>query len=350
MASNAHQSPVKSGVPNHADRHESEIIGSPQARFVRVTPPPRGRQFWRDWSRRIPEPIWTLLYRMAACLVAYFGATLAVVLLNAVVDDIDLTLVLGIESTIILALISFAEFMRSEVYDRLKTDADISDAVMFRLLAGPLEHLEAINHEVALEKTAVSFAGVVDRIADAVLASVMLILLGPLLVQIAIAIKLDSPGPVVFSMTRRGKGGRSFGMLKFRTMYASASNTYHPNLQRGDAHKIPFRISSDPRITRLGAFLRRYSLDQLPQLWNVLRGEMAIIGPRAPWRVNQDDIGIGYEWSVRPGLIDPANYETLTFDFHDRQLTNYDYTRRRGIRRDARILFKAFRAMLRGRE
>jgi lipopolysaccharide/colanic/teichoic acid biosynthesis glycosyltransferase len=118
------------------------------------------------------------------------------------------------------------------------------------------------------------------RLMDVAGASLGLLLLAPLFAVAAIAIKATSPGPVLFRQRRSGLGGRQFVMLKFRSMVADAearkSQLTALNEQDGPA----FKIKDDPRITRFGRLLRRTSIDELPQLWNVLRGEMSLVGPR----------------------------------------------------------------------
>lgn len=118
------------------------------------------------------------------------------------------------------------------------------------------------------------------RLADVLAGGVALAALAPLLLLIAVAIKLSSPGPVLFVQERVGRNGRPFRLYKFRTMVTGAhllhQHVAHLNACDGPALKIP----NDPRLHALGAFLRRSSLDELPQLWNVLRGEMSLVGPR----------------------------------------------------------------------
>lgn len=124
-------------------------------------------------------------------------------------------------------------------------------------------------------------AVITKRVMDAIGAVLGLVLLAPVFLLIAIAIKLDSPGPVFFVQDRAGLGGRRFRMLKFRTMRAGADaekeTLSHLN-HSGDSRL--FKIPEDPRVTRLGALLRRWSLDELPQFWNVIRGDMSVVGPR----------------------------------------------------------------------
>src|SRR6202045_1418314 len=118
------------------------------------------------------------------------------------------------------------------------------------------------------------------RIMDVVLSTIVLVLLWPLLLAIAIAIKLESPGPVIYPSLRVGKNGRRFVCYKFRTMVPGAGELKDP-LRRLNQRRGPFfKIADDPRVTRLGRFLRKYSLEELPQLWNVLKGDMSLVGPR----------------------------------------------------------------------
>jgi exopolysaccharide biosynthesis polyprenyl glycosylphosphotransferase len=124
-------------------------------------------------------------------------------------------------------------------------------------------------------------AVIIKRVVDIVGAAVGLVVLAPVLALIALAIRLDSPGPVFFSQDRAGLGGRRFRMLKFRTMRVGADAEKHSlsHLNHSGDSRL-FKIPEDPRVTRLGALLRRWSLDELPQCWNVLMGDMSLVGPR----------------------------------------------------------------------
>ncbi|HVH72129.1 MAG TPA: sugar transferase [Candidatus Dormibacteraeota bacterium] len=118
------------------------------------------------------------------------------------------------------------------------------------------------------------------RILDLLVSSIAILFLWPLMLAIAIAVKLESRGPAIYASLRVGKGGVPFVCYKFRTMVPGANglrrHLRHLNQRRGPF----FKIANDPRITPFGRFLRKYSLDELPQLWNVLRGEMSLVGPR----------------------------------------------------------------------
>src|SRR5580658_3315405 len=120
------------------------------------------------------------------------------------------------------------------------------------------------------------------RVMDMVLAGLALVSLAPVLLAIAVAVRLDSPGPVFYSSERIGKKGRVFRCIKFRTMVRDAEKRRADVMHMNERDGVLFKITNDPRITRLGGFLRRYSLDELPQLWNVLRGDMSLVGPRPP--------------------------------------------------------------------
>jgi exopolysaccharide biosynthesis polyprenyl glycosylphosphotransferase len=135
------------------------------------------------------------------------------------------------------------------------------------------------------------------RAFDIVVAGTALLLLSPLLAAIALAIKLDSRGPVIYRQPRRGRNGSTFSIAKFRTMHDGAearrSDVLHLNEVDGPLFKVK---QGDPRVTRVGNFLRRTSLDELPQLWNVLRGDMSLVGPR-PFVLHEADQITG--WAAR---------------------------------------------------
>ncbi len=120
------------------------------------------------------------------------------------------------------------------------------------------------------------------RVLDVTLASIALVLLSPLLLAIGIAVAMDSPGPIFYSSERIGKKGRVFRCLKFRTMVNDAEKRRAEILHMNERDSVLFKITNDPRITRAGRVLRKYSLDELPQFVNVLRGDMSLVGPRPP--------------------------------------------------------------------
>jgi len=136
------------------------------------------------------------------------------------------------------------------------------------------------------------------RIVDFTAALVGLALLAPVMATIALATKLGDGGPVFFSQQRVGRGGRLFWMHKFRTMFVHAEQV-----------GLPLTVGQDPRVTRVGRWLRKTKLDELPQLWNVVRGEMSLVGPRpeVPRYVASYSDEQRRVLSVRPGITDPAS-------------------------------------------
>ncbi len=153
------------------------------------------------------------------------------------------------------------------------------------LRAGDPFYRDLVSHDETLRGELA-----VKRVMDIAIAVTAMVLLAPLLLLIAVAVKMSSPGPVLFRQTRVGQNGRLFTLLKIRSMHADADGSLHQHfvtrLIRGDVGSSAggriYKISSDPRMTAVGRRLRRTSLDELPQLWNVLKGDMSIVGPRPP--------------------------------------------------------------------
>ena len=158
----------------------------------------------------------------------------------------------------------------------------VPDLFQMRLSQVDVEDINGIPLLGMRDQTISGSNLLVKRSMDFVAALFGLILLLPLLLVIAIAIKLDSPGPVLFRQTRVGKDGREFSMYKFRSMHADAEQKLSELEAQNEAAGPLFKIREDPRRTRVGKFLRKTSLDELPQLYNVLRGDMSLVGPRPP--------------------------------------------------------------------
>lgn len=160
---------------------------------------------------------------------------------------------------------------------------------------------------------------IVKRAIDIIASATALIALAPLLGLIALAIMLDSPGPVLFRQTRVGKDGKTFTLHKFRSMRVGAEQEQDKLAERNEATGPLFKMRDDPRLTRVGKILRRFSFDELPQLHNVLRGEMSLVGPRPPLPKEVDEY---QEWhkkrlEIAPGLTglwQVSGRSDLTFD------------------------------------
>lgn len=142
------------------------------------------------------------------------------------------------------------------------------------------------------------------RLFDVVVSAVALVVLAPLFALVAIAIKLESRGPVLFRQTRVGLNGRSFSMVKFRSMYQDAEQRLQALRSQNEMSGPVFKMKNDPRITRVGRILRKLSIDELPQFWNVLTGTMSIVGPRPPLpsEVRQYQRWQRRRLSVKPGI------------------------------------------------
>ncbi|MGA3080122.1 MAG: sugar transferase [Terracidiphilus sp.] len=142
------------------------------------------------------------------------------------------------------------------------------------------------------------------RAVDIVFAALTLIVLSPVLLAVAIAIKLDSPGPIFYLSDRIGKKGRVFRCIKFRTMVSGAEEQRAAMMHMNEREGVLFKVRNDPRITKLGRFLRKYSLDEFPQFLNVLRGDMSVVGPRPPIGSEVREYKLGHlrRLDVTPGI------------------------------------------------
>ena len=148
-------------------------------------------------------------------------------------------------------------------------------------------------------------AYLMKRLIDVAAAAVLLTLFSPLYAGVALAIRLDSPGPIFFKQIRVGRWGTLFPMWKFRSMYIDAEERKRALMQENEmAGGVIFKMKRDPRITRVGRFIRKASIDELPQLWNVLVGDMSLVGPRPPLpvEVNQYSLSDRRRLDVVPGI------------------------------------------------
>jgi exopolysaccharide biosynthesis polyprenyl glycosylphosphotransferase len=191
----------------------------------------------------------------------------------------------------------------------------------------------------------------VKRAVDLVGATVGLLLSAPVMALAALGIRLTSPGPILFRQTRCGLNGRPFQMLKLRTMHSGAETSLAALLALNEMDGPVFKLRCDPRVTPFGRFLRRFSLDELPQLWNVLRGDMSLVGPRPamPAEVAQYETTVRRRLSMRPGLTclwQVSGRNQIGFDEWVRLDLRYIDTWSLG--NDVRILLKTVPAVLSG--
>lgn len=189
------------------------------------------------------------------------------------------------------------------------------------------------------------------HLADKIGAIVGLVLAAPIMISAAIAIKLETPGPVFFKQTRSGANGRPFPLYKFRTMTADAERHKDSLRNLNEMSGPVFKIKQDPRVTQVGRLLRKYSIDEIPQFINVLRGEMSLVGPRPPL---PSEVAKYEPWqrrklSVKPGLtciwqVSGRNQ----IDFEDWMRLDLEYIDNWSLWLDARILAKTIPTVLRG--
>jgi lipopolysaccharide/colanic/teichoic acid biosynthesis glycosyltransferase len=221
------------------------------------------------------------------------------------------------------------------------------------------DSIEVAQAAAAPDQREVSrLTGVCCRVLDLALAAILLLLLVPLLLVIAIAIRIDSRGHALFRQERLGRGLKPFTVNKFRTMYAGVGHeTHRAFVERLITGEEPdqgtdrpfFKIASDRRVTRVGRFLRTTSLDELPQLWNVLRGQMSLVGPRPPIRYEVDRYPPQWfaRFAVKPGITglwQVSGRSELTLE--QMIALDIDYVRRRSLWLNVRILARTIPAVL----
>jgi exopolysaccharide biosynthesis polyprenyl glycosylphosphotransferase len=215
--------------------------------------------------------------------------------------------------------------------------------------------VQELNGIPLISKRAVVITGwnyVVKRSTDLLLTGVGGLLLAPLMGAIAIAIKLDSPGPVIYSQERVGRNGKSFRCHKFRSMVQGADQMVGDLAQANEATGPLFKVRDDPRRTRVGRLIRRWSLDELPQLWNVLVGEMSLVGPRPNL---PEEVAQYQEWHKKRLLASPgitglwqvSGRSDLTFD--EMVLLDVYYVENWNLAFDLSIMLRSLPAILRAR-
>src|SRR5581483_6688334 len=192
----------------------------------------------------------------------------------------------------------------------------------------------------------------IKRVIDVIGSAMLIVLLSPMLAAIALAIRLTSAGPALFVQERVGYNKRRFRMYKFRTMVVDAERRLAEIEHLNEAQGPVFKIRKDPRITRIGGFLRKTSLDELPQLFNVLKGDLSLVGPR-PMSVRDferfDEFWFNRRFSVRPGITciwQVSGRSNTTFEQWIQQ--DLDYIDNWSLALDLRILFKTIPAVIRG--
>jgi exopolysaccharide biosynthesis polyprenyl glycosylphosphotransferase len=186
------------------------------------------------------------------------------------------------------------------------TGIDLLVAPQLTDIAGPRVHIRPVEGLPLLHVEEPKLSGVAwlfKNLMDRIVAALLLLLLAPLFAVIAIAIRLTDRGPAIFSQARVGREGETFHVWKFRTMYTDAEDRLAQLVDQNEGDGLLFKIRDDPRVIPVGRFLRRASLDELPQLVNVFRGEMSLVGPRPLPADDGDFLGdVRRRLLVRPGI------------------------------------------------
>ncbi|HBC30962.1 MAG TPA: multidrug MFS transporter [Clostridiales bacterium] len=209
-------------------------------------------------------------------------------------------------------------------------------------------------HNTVSNKSHISFQFYLlfKRFFDIVLSIIALIILSPLLLITAIAIKLDSDGPAIYEQKRVGQGGKIFTFYKFRSMCVDADKQLKYLKDKNEIDGPAFKMSNDPRVTKIGRFIRKVSIDELPQLINVLRGNMAIVGPRPPLpnEFAQYTPEQMHRLDVKPGLTcywQISGRSDISFDKW--MQLDYKYIKERNLWTDFKIILKTVPVVLTGK-
>ncbi|WP_136706591.1 sugar transferase [Agromyces sp. H66] len=220
-------------------------------------------------------------------------------------------------------------------------------------VAGPRIHARPVAGLPLIQVDYPVFTGrryALKRAFDIVTSLLALVVLSPVFLVIAMLVRRDTPGPALFTQERVGLNGERFHMLKFRSMVVDAETQLPTLLDRSDGNGVLFKLKSDPRVTRVGAVLRRYSLDELPQLVNVLAGEMSLVGPRPPLasEVEQYDEWTRRRLLVRPGITGLWQTQGRSdLSWEDSVRLDLYYVENWSLTGDIIILYRTIRAVVR---
>jgi len=239
-------------------------------------------------------------------------------------------------------------------WDLEKTSAELLLAPAVTEIVGPRVRIRPVCGLPLLHMERPELRGVrrlTKTLFDRSAAVAGLVVLAPFLLAISVAVKVTSRGPVFFRQERIGRDGQTFSMLKFRSMITGAERLVDELVEDNDGNGVLFKKRLDPRITRVGKFLRRYSLDEIPQLFNVLRGDMSLVGPRPPLQHEVDRYGFDMHrrFLVKPGLTglwQVSGRSDLSWD--DSVRIDVRYVENWSLAFDFMILWKTIGAVVRG--
>jgi len=255
---------------------------------------------------------------------------------------------------IILSIPVGTEAARRTIWEARRNRIDLKlvpDLAGLELSAASLERFGDIPVLTLCEEAVPAFGLLAKRLFDIALSASGLAITAPVMILIAIAIKLESRGSVFYRAVRIGLKGHPFGCYKFRTMIRNADDLKEALRARNERQGATFKIANDPRVTRVGRFLRRYSLDELPQLWNVLRGEMSLVGPRPhpPDDVQRYQLEDLQRLDVTPGITGLWQVSARQDPSFERSVgLDREYIERWSLAGDLSILWRTLGAVFRG--
>lgn len=254
---------------------------------------------------------------------------------------------------VFISLPGAGEYRMNQVMDQLLNASAsvhyLHDYVNFKPIHESIAWVSDVPVHTVIGRPDIDLSGVLKRMFDIMVSAIALVLLSPLLAAVAVLVKLESPGPALFKQVRYGEDGKSFSIYKFRSMTTAACASA----------EVRQATQGDARVTRLGRFLRRSSIDELPQLLNILRGEMSVVGPRphaVPHNEHYRGLIRGYmlRHKVKPGLTGWAQIhglrgETETLEKMERRVQfDLDYLRQWSLALDVYIVFCTFRQVFKG--
>jgi exopolysaccharide biosynthesis polyprenyl glycosylphosphotransferase len=267
------------------------------------------------------------------------------VIVGGVVDEVVITLPMRSGYDLIHRLLAMCEFAGISV----KLPHDLFNVPDYRRAVSHVGDVPLLTHFRGTSNYPQLLA---KRLLDIAVAAPALLLLLPLFALLAVAVRLDSPGPVFFRQTRVGLHGRQFSMVKFRSMRVGAQVPQQAPGLVNERDGLAFKMRNDPRITRVGRWIRRFHVDELPQLLNVLVGDMSLVGPR-PLPVHE---AVGHEWWQRRRLTVPPGLTCFwqlkddpSIPFQQWMRMDMDYIDRWSFWLDLKILLQTFGTLARGR-
>ncbi|WP_138443646.1 sugar transferase [Sinomonas susongensis] len=270
------------------------------------------------------------------------------------IDDVVRTVALKKAGAVIIAgpVPGGNQYVRELGWNLEQYDAELVLASTLTNVAGPRIHWRPVQGLPLMEVDLPHYSGakhVVKRGMDILFAAGALAVLSPILAVLACIVRLDSPGPVLFRQERIGKDGKPFKMLKFRSMVPTAEEQLGKLAQANEGAGVLFKVKNDPRVTRCGRWMRRFSLDELPQFVNVLRGEMSLVGPRPPLarEVGQYERFTHRRMLIKPGITGLWQVSGRSdLDWDDAVRLDLYYVENWSLLGDLMILWRTFRAVV----